>query len=102
MAEVALIFSLIGTSLSIILGIKNNKRTDTKDIEERVKENTKINFKLDNIGQNTQEIKGEISSMREDIKAHNDKLIKLEESCKAAHHRLDGLEKKLHGGKDYE
>lgn len=103
MAEVALVLSLIGTSLSIIFGIKNNKRTDTKDIEERVKENTRINFKLDNINQNTQEIKGEISSMREEIKAHNDKLIILEENCKAAHRRMDNFERmNLNGGKHNE
>lgn len=104
MAEVALVIGLIGTTLSIIFGIKNNKRTDTKDIEERVKENTKINFKLDNISQTTQEIKGEISSMREEIKVHNDKLIILEQSCKAAHRRMDTFEERmnLNGGKHNE
>ena len=42
--------------------------------------------RLDDIGQDTKEIKSEISSMREDIKMHNDRIIKVEESCKQAHH----------------
>ena len=63
-----------------------------------MKENTRINVKLDNISQATQEIKSEISSMREDIKSHNDRLIKLEESVKSAHHRIDGIAERMNGG----
>ena len=95
--EVALIISIVSVVFSVFFGLKNNRRTDTKDIEERVKENTRINFKLDNIGQTTQEIKTEISSMREDIKSHNDRIIKLEESCKSAHHRID-MSERINGG----
>ena len=35
--------------------------------------------------------------MRDDIKSHNDRLIKVEESAKQAHHRLDGIEDRLNG-----
>lgn len=96
--EIALLISVVSVAFSIFFGLKNSKRTDTKDIEERVKENTRINIKLDNIGQTTQDIKAEVSSMRDDIKSHNERLIKLEESCKSAHHRLDGLESRFNGG----
>ena len=96
--DFSLIISLISVAFAIFFGLKNSKRTDVKDIEERVKENTKINIKLDNIGQTTQDIKSEISSMRDDIKSHNDRIIKLEESCKSAHHRIDGLAKRIDGG----
>lgn len=96
--DISLIISLISVAFAVFFGLKNNKRTDVKDIEERVKENTKINIKLDNIGQTTQDIKSEISSMRDDIKSHNDRIIKLEESCKSAHHRIDGLAKRVEGG----
>lgn len=96
--EIALLISVVSVAFSIFFGLKNNKRTDTKDIEERVKENTRINIKLDNIGQTTQDIKAEVSSMRNDIKSHNERLIKLEESCKSAHHRLDGIEHRFVGG----
>lgn len=98
MIEITLLISIVSVGFSIFFGLKNSKRTDTKDLEERVKENTRINIKLDNIGQTTQEIKSEISSMREDIRSHNDRIIKLEESCKQAHHRLDVLEERVNGG----
>lgn len=95
--EVALLISMVSVAFSVYFGLKNSKRTDTKDIEERVKENTRINTKLDNITQTTQDIKSEISSMRDDIKSHNDRLIKVEESAKQAHHRIDGIEYRLNG-----
>ena len=100
--EIALLISIVSVAFSIFFGIKNSKRTDTKDIEERVKENTRINVKLDNSTQTTQEIKSEISSMRTEISSHNDRLIKLEESVKSAHYRIDGVVERLNGGNSHE
>ena len=93
--EVALLISVISVCFSVYFGLKNSKHTDSKDIEERVADSTRINVKLDNINQTTVEIKQEIASMRDDIKSHNDRLIKVEESIKSAHHRLDTLENRL-------
>lgn len=95
--EIALLISIVSVCFSVFFGLKNNKRSDTKDIEERVKDNTRINMKLDNIASNTTEIKNEVSEMRKEINLHGDRIIKVEESVKSAHHRLDGLEKRLNG-----
>lgn len=93
--EVAYLISIVSLAFSVFFGLKNNKRTDTKDIEERVKDNTRINMKLDAIADTMQEIKTELSSMRDEINSHNDKIIMLESSLKSAHHRLDTLEERL-------
>lgn len=93
--EIALLISIVSVCFSVYFGLKNNKRTDAKAIEERVKENTRINMKLDNIGQDTREIKTEISEMRKSISSHDTKIATLEDSCKSAHHRIDGLEKRF-------
>ena len=90
--EIAYLISIVSLAFSVFFGLKSSKHTDTKDIEERVKDNTRINMKLDAIAGTTQEIKSEISTMREEINKHNDKIIKLEQSLKSAHHRLDTLE----------
>lgn len=95
--EIALLISIVSVCFSVFFGLKNNKRSDTKDIEERVKDNTRINMKLDNIASNTTEIKNEVSEMRKEINSHGNRIIKVEESVKSAHHRLDGLEKRLNG-----
>ena len=91
----AIVISVISLTFTIIMGLKSNKRTDTKDVEERVKENTRINMKLDNINSTTQDIKTELSTVRVDLQKHNDKLIVLEQSCKQAHKRIDELNRRL-------
>ena len=104
--SIALIISIISVAFSVFFGFisfafnfKNNKRTDTKDFEERVKENTRINMKLDTITSNTTEIKNEVSEMRKEINSHDTRIIKVEESVKSAHHRLNTLEERLNTNK---
>lgn len=91
-AIISLIVSAVSVSFAIFFGLKNNKRTDTKDIEERVKENTRINFKLDTIMESTKEIKAEMSNLKEEMQMHNDRIIKVEESAKQGHLRINALE----------
>ena len=96
--EVALLVSFVSVAFSVYFGLKNSRRTDTKDIEERVKENTLINVKLDNIDQATKDIRADIAEVRSEIQKHNDRLIKVEESVKSAHRRIDTIEHRMNGG----
>ena len=96
----AIIISVLSLGFSVYMGLKNNKRTDTKDVEERVKENTRINMKLDAISNNTTDIKNEVSEMRKEINSHDNRIIKVEESVKSAHHRIDGIENRLYDDKE--
>jgi predicted nuclease with TOPRIM domain len=96
----AIIISVLSLGFSVYMGLKNNKRTDTKDVEERVKENTRINMKLDAISNNTTDIKNEVSEMRKEINSHDNRIIKVEESVKSAHHRIDGIENRLNDDKE--
>lgn len=95
--ELALLISIVSVAFSIFFGLKNSKRTDTKDIEERVKENTRLNMKLDVIASNTTEIKNEISEMRKEINSHDNRIVKVEDGLKSAHHRLNTIEARLNG-----
>lgn len=98
----AIIISVLSLSFSIYMGLKGNKRTDTKDIEERTKERTELNVKLDFIASNMQEIKEQISAVVKDVQKHGEKIAELEQSTRSAHHRLDSLEKKIDGKEDKE
>lgn len=80
---------------SIVWNARGDKRATTHDFEERVKNDTRINMKLDDISGMSREIKEDVSSMRRDIQSHNERLIKLEESIKSAHKRVDSLESRL-------
>ena len=73
--ELALLISLVSVAFSVFFGLKNNRRTDEKDIADRIARDTRTDMKLD-----------EISA---DVKDHEGRIVKLEASYKAEHKRLD-------------
>lgn len=95
--SVAILISFFSVAFSIFFGLKNSKRTDIKDVEERVKTNTVLNVKLDNISNITSDIKNELSSMKQDINAVDKRLTIVEQQAKSAHKRLDCVDEKLAG-----
>lgn len=104
-----IVISIIGVCISgisvgavIYFNSKNSKHTDEKEIRERIEEQTRVNLKLDEINRNTTDIKYDVSAVKKDVQAHGDRLIKVEESVKSAHHRLDTLEKKVDEKEDKE
>lgn len=98
----AIVISAISLLFAVYSWFRGNKRTDTKDIEERTKERTELNCKLDMINGSTQDIKEQLSSLVREVQSHGDRLIKVEESCKSAHHRLNTLEERLNDKEDKE
>lgn len=104
---VAIIISIISVTFSIFFGIvslvlnlKNNRRTDNSDLEDRVRENTRINMKLDAISSNTKDIKDEVVEMRKELNSHDNRIIKVEESVKSLHHRVDEMATRLNENKE--
>lgn len=97
---IALVFSVFFGAMTLLFTIKNSKRTDTKDLAETIKDSARINVMLEMISNTTQEIKTEIVNMRKEIQSHESRLVKLEESCKSAHHRLDELIRRLDDKED--
>lgn len=96
----AIVISVISLLFSIYMGIRGNKRTDTKDIEERTKEHTELTVKLDYISKSTNDIKEEISSLVRKVDAHGDRLTKTEESLKSVWKRIDSIEQRLNKEED--
>ena len=92
---ISVTFSIFFGIVSLVLNIKNNRRTDNSDLEDRVRENTRINMKLDTISSNTKEIKDEVVEMRKELNSHDNRIIKVEESVKSLHHRIDEMEARL-------
>lgn len=87
--------SILSVTFAIYFGLKNNKRCDTKDIEERVKDNTKIMTTLQVINQTTADIKNEVFAVKNNVQSIDKRLVVVEESVKSAHHRIDSLEKRV-------
>ena len=87
--EVALVISIVSVAFSVFFGLKNNKRSDTKEIEARIAWETKVTMNLDAISRNMEEIKDLIRGVQNDVKDHEGRIVKLEASYKAEHKRLD-------------
>lgn len=92
---ISITFSIFFGIVSLVLNLKNNRRTDNSDLEDRVRENTRINMKLDAISSNTKDIKDEVVEMRKELNSHDNRIIKVEESVKSLHHRVDEMEARL-------
>lgn len=97
---ISVTFSIFFGIVSLVLNIKNNRRTDNSDLEDRVRENTRINMKLDAISSNTKDIKDEVVEMRKELNSHDNRIIKVEESVKSLHHRIDRMETRLNENKE--
>jgi len=92
-AAVALIISACSFAFALFSGTVNLKRNQKADDQKDATQMTTVIVKLENISTGITEIKSEMASMKNDVKDLNIRLIKVEESAKQAHHRLDRIEK---------
>lgn len=87
--EVALLISLVSVAFSVFFGLKSNRRTDEKDIADRIARDTRTDMKLDEISADVKEVKETVKNIQNDVKDHEGRIVKLEASYKAEHKRLD-------------
>lgn len=84
--------ALICTLFGACLGYFNFQRARDKDTKEDGKTQGITTFKLDYISKGIDEIRLDIKAQDRKIEDINTRLVKVEESSKSAHHRIDGLE----------
>jgi peptidoglycan hydrolase CwlO-like protein len=89
--EIALLISIISVSFSIFFGLKNNKKSDQKEIAERIARDTRTDMKLDEISKDVKDVKETVRNIQNDVKDHEGRIVKLEASYKAEHKRLDEI-----------
>lgn len=87
--EVALLISIVSVAFSIFFGLKNSRKSDEKEIAERIARDTRVDMKLDEISSNVRDVKETVKNIQNDIKDHEGRIVKLEASYKAEHKRLD-------------
>lgn len=89
--EITILISGVAAAFAIFFGLKSNRRNDTKDLEERVARETRMDVKLDSISEDVKYVKDEMTLSKKQYAEFDRRLIKVEESSKSAHHRLDGI-----------
>ncbi|MBO5922815.1 MAG: hypothetical protein J6Q48_10580 [Bacteroidaceae bacterium] len=89
--EIALLISVVSVAFSIFFGLKNSKRSDEKDIADRIARDTRTDMKLDEISNNVKDVKETLRNIQSDVKDHEGRIVKLEANYCAEHRRLDEL-----------
>lgn len=85
----AVILSIASLVVSIVRGVKTDHRTDTKELQERVAETTRLDVKLDAISKDIADLKDEIRLQRKEFQNLTERVAKVEASASQAHKRLD-------------
>ncbi len=91
--EVAVLIAGVSLAFGIYQGVSNLKRNKETDDKNEASQLTTVIVKLENIGIGVTEIKSEINNIKSETKDNRERLIKVEESTKQAHKRLDAIEK---------
>ena len=85
----------IGSALfGIAIGFLGYRRNENKDIKDEAKKDATTNITLDYISKNIDLLRVDSQATNKNMLNMNDRLIRVEESAKQAHKRIDGLEDK--------
>lgn len=91
----AAIISTTISAIAVLISAISLARFYKKDNKESSDSLVRFETKIDNIG-------GQVTEVRDDVKAQGvlysdmrERVAKVEESTKSAHHRIDGLEEKI-------
>lgn len=80
--EVALVISAVSLAFGIYQGVSNMKRNSKYDIKTDASQLTTVIVKLENIGNDITEMKGDLRDVKVDIKEHSERLVKVEQQIK--------------------
>ena len=93
---ISIVFTIIGGVIGYFAFRRNQNNDLKKDTQEDTKSKVELNTKLDLLLSNNAELKSSFKEMDkklDDFKDNvNERLTRVEESCKQAHKRLDMLE----------
>lgn len=87
--EVALVISAISLAFGIYQGVSGMKRAQRTDDRQDASQLTTVIVKLENIGAGISEIKSDMRNVKDEVRELRDRLIKVEDSAKAAHRRIE-------------
>lgn len=93
--DITVLVGILSAITGIVLGIWKNKKDGEKSLKEDTVQDTVVATKLDYISKGVDDIRLDIKAQDKRISNVVERLIKVEESTKSTHHRLDGLEENI-------
>ena len=95
--EVALVISGISLAFGLYQGVSNLKKAEKQENKSEAAQITAVIVKLETIGEGVNEIKADMRNIKNDIYEIRERLTKVEESSKGAHHRIDEMKGEKRG-----
>lgn len=89
---ITIIISAASLVTAVCVAISNSKKNYKQETKSDASEMTTVIVKLENIGNGITEIKSEMKTIKTDMKEDHDRIIRVEESAKQAHKRIDELQ----------
>ncbi len=94
-AEIAIWIAAGGLLLNLVGHFKTSKKDTKEETASEIATHTSVMVKLESISQCVGDIKTEVGDVRGSVRELRDKVIRIEESTKQAHKRIDTFEKRL-------
>ena len=90
--------SIISVAFAVYMGLRGNRKADNEDREQRIRSETRMDEKLNDVLAATKDTRDSVKEMQKDMKNQNDRLIAAESSIESLNHRVDTIENRLNGG----
>ena len=87
--DMSFLITATAVAIAVITGLSTIKRDSKSDTQKETTQLTTVIIKLENIGIGITRIENEVWGLKKDFQSDHDKLIRVEESAKQAHKRLD-------------
>lgn len=90
--------SIISVAFAVYMGLRGNRKADNEDREARIRSETRMDEKLNDVLAATKDTRDSVKEMQKDMKNQNDRLIAAETSIESLNRRVDTIEHRLNGG----
>lgn len=98
MIDFSLLISIISVGIAFVVAITNNRRSNSVADKKEATEITTMVVKLENIGNDTRDIKNELRNIRTEVGDLRERVIIAEQTSKSLHKRVDCFETRLNQG----
>ena len=88
--QVALLISVISVAFGVYQGVASMKRNNKNDTKAETSQLTTVIVKLENIGNDITEIKSNLRDVKDDIKNHGERLVKVEQEIQVLNNAVFG------------
>lgn len=95
MIDFSALLTIVNVLFAIYMGVTNMKRNKTTDDKKDATEMTAVIVKLENISNDTRDIKNELKSVRTEVGDLRERVTVAEQIGKSLHKRVDSLEERL-------